>query len=118
MAETNQDKVKKQQSVTKVIVVVVVGMILFALCIVVFALVIVVYSTNAVKSDLNNANTPKQCVVTGCSGQICSDQYQVTDCAYREEYACYKSATCEPQSNGECGWTQTDELTQCILSSK
>jgi eight-cysteine-cluster-containing protein len=55
------------------------------------------------------------CYVGGCSGQICSDQKDVlSTCEYRETYACYKTATCERQSNGKCGWTSTRELNTCL----
>lgn len=54
------------------------------------------------------------CVVSGCSSQICAEQPMFSTCEWREEYACYAEATCERQSNGECGWTQTDELTTCL----
>ncbi len=58
---------------------------------------------------------PGVCYIGGCSSQICSDQKDViTTCEYREEYACYKSATCEKQANGQCGWTQTEQLTACL----
>jgi len=33
---------------------------------------------------------------------------------WKEEYACYKDARCERQSNGTCGWTQTEELNYCL----
>ncbi len=70
-----------------------------------------------------NPSTPKSvasvgCMVGGCSGQLCGDEKtigdMVTTCEYREEYACYKSASCERQSNGQCGWTMDSELTQCL----
>ena len=54
------------------------------------------------------------CIVTGCSGQICSDEEVVTNCEFREEYACYKDATCERQDSGECGWTPTESFTACM----
>lgn len=54
------------------------------------------------------------CVITGCSGQVCSDEQQVTTCEFRPEYACYRQATCERQASGECGWTQTAELSACL----
>jgi hypothetical protein len=57
----------------------------------------------------------KQCFVGGCSGQICSDEEGVAStCEWREEYACYQSATCEVQADGNCGWTQTSELQACL----
>lgn len=64
-----------------------------------------------------NAPT-KRCYVTGCSGQLCSsEEGMMSTCEYKEEYACYQSATCEVQSNGECGWTETEELNSCRASA-
>jgi len=57
-----------------------------------------------------------ECHPTGCSGQICSDQDVITTCEYRDEYACYETATCERQPEGNCGWTPTEELEQCLAS--
>lgn len=55
------------------------------------------------------------CFVGGCSGQICSDRQDVyTTCEWREEYACYKTARCERQKSGQCGWTPTSELNACL----
>lgn len=57
------------------------------------------------------------CYIGGCSGQICSEREGVAStCEYKEEYACYKAATCERQSNGQCGWTQTPELQACLVT--
>lgn len=61
--------------------------------------------------------TPAPCHVGGCSGQVCSDREDViTTCEWRPQYACYRSATCARQTNGQCGWTQTTALTQCLAS--
>lgn len=58
------------------------------------------------------------CYIGGCSGQICSDQQDVAStCEYRAEYMCYQSATCERQSTGQCGWTETTALKQCLSNS-
>lgn len=55
------------------------------------------------------------CFVGGCSGQICSDQKDiVSTCEYSERYACYKTATCERQKTGACGWTETSALVACL----
>ena len=54
------------------------------------------------------------CQPTGCSGQVCSDQDVMTTCEFREEYACFRSARCERQVDGECGWTETAEYKQCL----
>jgi hypothetical protein len=55
------------------------------------------------------------CYVGGCSQEICSDQKDmISNCMYSEVYACYKTATCERQTTGQCGWTQTPELKACV----
>lgn len=56
-----------------------------------------------------------QCFVGGCSAQLCTDDPEaVSTCEYRAEYACYKTAECKRQENGECGWTETRELRSCL----
>jgi hypothetical protein len=60
-----------------------------------------------------------KCHVGGCSSQLCSDQPDVvSNCMYQESYACYKTATCERQTNGQCGWTQTPQLTSCLSNAQ
>lgn len=58
------------------------------------------------------------CAVAGCSGTLCVSADEagdiVTTCEYRPEYACYKEASCEPQADGKCGWTETAELRACL----
>jgi hypothetical protein len=68
----------------------------------------------------NNGGNPgqKPCMKTGCSSQVCSDQEVITTCEYRTEYDCYKRAACERQRNGECGWTVTRELSECLRRAK
>ena len=60
------------------------------------------------------------CAVAGCSGQLCVSADEAdeifTTCEFRPEYACYREASCEPQANGKCGWTETPELQQCLMS--
>jgi hypothetical protein len=59
---------------------------------------------------------PSPCVRGGCSGEFCvpagSDIASI--CIWLEEYICYQDATCEPQADGQCGWTQTEELRACL----
>lgn len=62
--------------------------------------------------------TVKKCVISGCSNQVCGDEEVATTCEFKEEYACYANATCEVQSTGECGWTETDELVQCVSDAQ
>ncbi|QQR82588.1 hypothetical protein IPJ70_00535 [Candidatus Campbellbacteria bacterium] len=83
----------------------------------------------AVDSNNNTKSLPppeipkvvKQCVPAGCSSVVCVDATKaseiVTACEYEPWYACYKSAQCEVQTDGECGWTQTPELTACRANS-
>jgi hypothetical protein len=63
------------------------------------------------------APDPKGCVKGGCSGQVCADEPLVSTCEWRPEYACYKTATCERQADGKCGWTKTAALTSCLASA-
>jgi hypothetical protein len=59
--------------------------------------------------------TVSTCHIGGCSGEVCSDRPDMaSNCIYREEFACYKKATCERQSSGACGWTDTPELRACL----
>lgn len=54
------------------------------------------------------------CRPTGCSSQVCAAEDVTTTCEFRPEYACYQSAACEAQADGQCGWTMTPELEACL----
>lgn len=59
------------------------------------------------------------CVAGGCSSHMCIEEGSpggISTCEYRDEYACYQSATCERQPDGQCGWTPTPELEACIAN--
>ncbi len=58
------------------------------------------------------------CVISGCSKELCSDRELFSVCNFKAEYACYRTARCERQKNNQCGWTATNELTQCIKTEK
>lgn len=60
----------------------------------------------------------KSCVVSGCSGQVCSEGQAITTCIWREEYACYRSARCERDAAGKCGWRRTEELQACLETKR
>lgn len=70
--------------------------------------------------DLTPPPTPsnRACAPAGCSNQLCVDADKaaetVTTCEFRDSYACYRTARCERQTTGACGWTQTDTLTACL----
>ncbi len=58
------------------------------------------------------------CVPAGCSSQLCVDADEasgtVSTCEFRDIYACYRTARCERQTTGDCGWTQTAALKACL----
>lgn len=57
------------------------------------------------------------CLIGGCNNEVCFDSTSpepATTCVDDPLYACYDTARCEVQSDGQCGWTQTPELVQCL----
>ncbi|MGB5695793.1 MAG: hypothetical protein WBM46_09085 [Polyangiales bacterium] len=56
------------------------------------------------------------CVRAGCSGQLCVEEGMdiASTCEWRPVYECYQQATCERQQNGQCGFTPTYELVECL----
>lgn len=54
------------------------------------------------------------CVISGCNSEICAEEEMASACLYLEKFACYKSATCEAQESGKCGWTFDEELSSCL----
>ncbi len=58
------------------------------------------------------------CLPAGCSSQLCVDADKAADtvstCEFRDTYVCYRTARCERQTTGECGWTQTPALKACL----
>lgn len=61
--------------------------------------------------------SPTECFVGGCSSQVCTSNPDIiSTCEWRAEYACYRTATCEVQPSGQCGWTPTNELNSCLAN--
>jgi len=57
------------------------------------------------------------CVVNGCNGEICqnkNDEPVSSICLWKEKFVCYKTAKCEVQKDGTCGWTMDQNLTSCL----
>lgn len=132
MQTSNTNPVQKQRRISSFILTLVLLILLFALT---FALA---YFSDQLR--LKNISLPEQsressvvtptipeeevksetstnCIVTGCNGEICQDgseEKQASICEYQDSFECYKSAGCEVQKNGECGWTATDELINCL----
>ena len=58
---------------------------------------------------------PDECRPTGCNGEICASQDMASPCVALPEFACYADhGACELQPWGECGWTNTPALDQCL----
>jgi hypothetical protein len=67
------------------------------------------------QGTIKNPGTQAKCYVGGCSSQLCTDKPDaISTCEYTAAYACYKTATCERQPSGECGWTPSAELSACL----
>jgi hypothetical protein len=59
-----------------------------------------------------------ECVVSGCSGQICDEEPRLTTCEWQPSYACYRSARCGRFGpDGSCAWEPTPELLACLDDS-
>jgi hypothetical protein len=56
------------------------------------------------------------CVRAGCSAHLCVEEGVdiASTCEWRPVYECYQEATCERQQNGQCGFTPTYELVECL----
>jgi len=78
-----------------------------------------VTKTTSANSNAGSPIASGGCYVGGCSSQICSEDPGVlSNCEFKEEYACYKTAKCERQTNGQCGWTETAELKMCLANAR
>ncbi len=61
------------------------------------------------------SSPPNECVRTGCNGEICANQPMASPCVALPEFACYREVgICEVQPWGQCGWTPTPELDDCL----
>jgi hypothetical protein len=76
--------------------------------------------TTIQNNTVSRVNTTRtfQCRPTGCSGEVCGNVARgniSTSCRWNNTFACFRNATCEYQnSTGDCGWTFTNVLNQCI----
>ena len=64
-------------------------------------------------------STSGGCIIGGCSKELCTDASAgpvMSPCIYEASFACYKTAACERQPDGQCGWTPTPELAACIAA--
>ena len=65
----------------------------------------------------NTTRTTGRCKLSGCGHEICADESVITPCIWRPEFGCYKTALCEVQSDGKCGWTMTAQLEACLTNA-
>ena len=71
--------------------------------------------------QIKGVATGSGCMRAGCSGELCvsvDSEELVTPCQWQPHFACYKTAKCELQQDGSCGWTETDELRECIENAQ
>ncbi len=76
-----------------------------------------ILSTFKFTNPLENKDSSIKCVTGGCNGETCKDENAeqiLTACVWFPQYACYKTAKCEVQNDGKCGWTLTAELNSCL----
>jgi hypothetical protein len=69
-------------------------------------------------SSIASVQAAGGCKVAGCSGQLCVEEGSdgISTCEWRPQYACYRTATCQRQPSGQCGWNQTQELQSCLAN--
>ncbi|MBD3398140.1 eight-cysteine-cluster domain-containing protein [Candidatus Micrarchaeota archaeon] len=68
------------------------------------------------QEDTTECQADSDCVVAGCSSQLCVPKELsdvVTTCEYLEEYECLPLTTCGCY-NGTCGWEQNQEYLNCL----
>ena len=79
--------------------------------------------SSSTNSDILLDSALRQCLQAGCSNQLCLPaQHSLgpafSTCEWRPEYDCYKNAVCELQPTGECGFTLTPELQNCLANAR
>ena len=77
---------------------------------------VVIALVGCMSESPRSARGEAQCVISGCSDEVCADQPEFSPCIWRAAYVCYRDAVCAPQPDGACGWTPTQELTSCLAS--
>ncbi len=59
------------------------------------------------------------CYIGGCSSELCTNtEGAASICIYNRQYDCYRTAICERQLSGECGWRMTEELQKCLEGNR
>jgi len=56
-----------------------------------------------------------ECIVSGCSGQVCAPYPVDTTCEWLPEYECLQFSVCTVvTADGACGWLETPEYIECL----
>lgn len=55
----------------------------------------------------------KDCIVSGCSSEICANKPLASVCIFKPEYACLKFSKCRC-INFKCEWEKTKEYEECM----
>lgn len=100
--------------------------ILIVLAIIITALLIYKFSSNSstappvatISPPITQPSPTEKCVLAGCNSELCLEESEARDrmtaCVFSKQYGCLRNAKCERQTNGECGFTQTAELKDCL----
>jgi len=57
------------------------------------------------------------CIITGCSSQICAEEPTDSTCEYLDWYACFQYSECGNYGlEGNCSWLTTDSFLDCLDS--
>lgn len=60
-------------------------------------------------------NEDDVCIVSGCSGQICSEESMASTCEYKPEYQCLEYTRCGAYGPGNsCAWEPTEKYLDCL----
>ena len=64
-------------------------------------------------------DAPKtECIVSGCSSQVCAEEPVFTTCEWLPIYQCFQLTACGNYGEGGgCGWEETDEFLECIANN-
>ena len=58
------------------------------------------------------------CVVSGCSSELCGPEAWASPCVFLPQYACFRDAVCSASGTlgpmSGCGWELDDELRECL----
>lgn len=68
-------------------------------------------------NTIGTCESDSDCKVTGCNGELCSEQEMTSICMYKPEFECYSLTNCKC-INGGCAWEQTEEFLNCITEKK